>query len=98
MALEFLRRNRTEGNVVTAPGARMESDGHDEVGQALAPHPSGTFTGYCFYHEQDVYAVIATGDLLLAFGDLQDTVEGKLAVGKAVREAFARDVVPRIRG
>jgi hypothetical protein len=64
------------------------SDGHHEVDEALASHPPGTFKGYCFYHEQDVQAALETGNLRLAFGDLEDTVEGKVRVGKAVRDVF----------
>ena len=49
------------------------SDGEDEVAEVLkkikkqkAKYPKG----YCFYHEQDLHAVIDGGTLYLAFGDI----------------------------
>jgi hypothetical protein len=64
------------------------SDGLDDVAEALAPYATGKFKGYCFYHGQDVARALHEGRLLLAFGNLQNTPDGKLWVGKLVRQAF----------
>ena len=66
------------------------SDGHSDVGEVLAPHPTGTFRGYCFYHGQDLERAVHTGQLYLAYADLRDTPQGKLAIGRVVVEAFRK--------
>ena len=77
----------SQGIVALQNAGYTTSDGHEEVGDVLAPHPRGTFKGYCFYHGQDLERVVNTGQLYVAFGDLQDTQEGKLAIGRLVRDA-----------
>jgi len=79
---------RAKGIVALQNAGYTMSDGHSDVGEILAKHPTGTFKGYCFYHGQDVERVVDRHPLLIAFGDLQDTSEGKLAVGRRVCEAL----------
>lgn len=81
----------SQGIVALQNAGYTMSDGHEEVGEALAPHPRGTFRGYCFYHGQDLERAVDSGALFLAYADLRDTPEGKLTVGKIVREAFLRE-------
>jgi hypothetical protein len=80
-----------QGIVALQNAGYTMSDGHEEVGNVLAPHPRGTFRGYCFYHGQDLERAVETGQLFLAYADLRDTPEGKLAVGKIVHEAFRQE-------
>jgi len=78
----------SKGIVALQNAGYTMSDGHDDVGEVLAPHAPGTFRGYCFYHGQDLERAVHAGQLYLAYADLQDTPEGKLAIGRVVVEAF----------
>jgi len=64
------------------------SDGHDDVSQVLAELDHKSISGYCFYHGQDIEGVVAGGGLMLAFGDLANTPEGKTKVGKLICSAL----------
>lgn len=81
----------SQGIVALQNAGYTMSDGHEEVDEALDPHPRGTFNGYCFYHGQDLERAVETGQLFIAFGDLRDTPGGKLAIGRVVRDAFSAE-------
>lgn len=66
------------------------SDGYTEVAEALVEFDRGKVRGYCFYHEQDVARAVQGGGLCIAFGDSADTAEGKVAVGRFVKEQLER--------
>jgi hypothetical protein len=76
------------GVVVLQNAGNTMSDGFEEVGKVLKPHPKGTFKGYCFYHNQDLERVIETGELLLAFSDLKGNAEGKQNIAEIVTNAL----------
>jgi len=63
-------------------------DGHDDVGEIHAQHPPGTYRGYCFYHGQDLARAVAGQGLMLAFGDMKDTDEGKAAIAASIVRAL----------
>ena len=59
------------------------SDGHSDAVELLDDQPRNRYSGYCFYHGQDVERAVNNGGLFLAF----DSVNGsdKLKVGLAVK-------------
>ena len=61
------------------------SDGISDVAEVLAESDRDKVKGYCFYHEQDVERAIDGHGLMLAYGDIEDTAEGKLAVAELVK-------------
>jgi hypothetical protein len=66
------------------------SDGHEDVGQALQERGFDGIKGYCFYHGQDLERAVNGDGLLLAFGDLDDTPEGKTAVARQIVSTLQR--------
>jgi hypothetical protein len=60
------------------------SDGRDIVGIELEKRDREAVVGYCYYHAQDVERALECGGLWIAFGDLDNTPEGKVAVGRRV--------------
>lgn len=64
------------------------SDGHDEVGEIHSQMPHGTYKGYCFYHGQDLERAVIGGGLWLAYGDMKDTDEGKIAVAEIITKTL----------
>lgn len=69
------------------PGRRW-LHGLQQVRDVVASHPPGTFHGYCFYHGQDLGRAVTTGHLFLAYGDVEATTDGSIAIGKIVTQAF----------
>ncbi len=75
-----------------------KQDGWHAVLQAIEGGAASRFTGYCFFHRQDLERVINGGDLYLAFGSVQgDILSGKddddtagIDVGRRVRDALER--------
>lgn len=65
-------------------------DGHDDVGEIHAQQPPGTYRGYCFYHGQDMARAVAGQGLMLAYGDMKDTDEGKAAIAASIILALER--------
>ena len=59
-------------------------DAHNDVGEIYAQQPDGTCRGYCFYHGQDLERAVAGDGIMLAFGDMQDTDEGKAAIAALI--------------
>ncbi|MFT4240797.1 MAG: hypothetical protein QM569_00825 [Acidovorax sp.] len=60
-----------QGIIALHNAGYTQSDGYDDVSQALAEHPApDTVAGYCFYHGQDLERVLQGGGLLLSFGPL----------------------------
>jgi hypothetical protein len=64
------------------------SDGVSDVSEALAEHQAGRFSGYCFYHEQDVERALASGLLPVAFGGLDEDEKSGATIGTRVRDAL----------
>ncbi|MBI6819539.1 DUF6891 domain-containing protein [Pseudomonas syringae] len=60
------------------------SDGYSEVAQADHDAPDGHYHGYCFYHGQDVERVVEGGELMIAFGSLDDDPLKGVDVGQKV--------------
>ena len=60
------------------------SDGFTEVAEMLHQIGRGGVLGYCFYHGQDLERAVCGEGLMLAFGDLEDTQDGKIETGKIV--------------
>ena len=60
------------------------SDGFTEVAEVLQQVGRDSMRGYCFYHGQDLERAVEGEGLLLAFGDLDDTLAGKIDVGKTI--------------
>lgn len=46
------------------------------------------FKGYCFYHEQDVEAAVDLGELMIAFGDMEDDSDGSMLIGKKIKQVL----------
>lgn len=65
-------------------------DGHDDVGEIYAKQPDGTYRGYCFYHGQDMEKAVAGHGIMLAFGDMRDTDEGKAAIAELIVHTLQR--------
>jgi len=66
------------------------SDGISDVSEELEYRDRSGVKGYCFYHGQDLERAVEGGGLMLAFGDIKDTDEGKRAVGGLVAEALSK--------
>ena len=64
------------------------SDGHTDVAEAVAQAPAGHYTGYCFYHGQDVERAVAGDGVMIAFGDLANNPGRNARVGQVVSEAL----------
>ncbi len=60
------------------------SDGHQEVGEIHSKSPKETYRGYCFYHGQDLERAVAGDGIMLAFGDMKDTEDGKMKVAEII--------------
>lgn len=60
------------------------SDGFTEVAEMLHQIGRDGVRGYCFYHGQDLARAVYGEGLMLAFGDLEDTLDGKIEIGKTV--------------
>ena len=65
-------------------------DAFDDVGEIHAQQPDGTYRGYCFYHGQDLERAVAGEGIMLSFGDLQDTDEGKAAIAALIITTLQR--------
>ncbi|WP_373271016.1 DUF6891 domain-containing protein [Pseudomonas syringae] len=64
------------------------SDGYSDVAEANHEAPEGHYHGYCFYHGQDVERVVEGGELMIAFGALDDDPAQSVGVGQTVCEAL----------
>jgi len=65
------------------------SEGYADVAEAL--HERGglaNYSGYCFYHGQDVERAVDGHGLSLAFGDLDDDKAKTLRIGRAIAGAL----------
>lgn len=76
------------GICALANAGYTKSDGYADVADAVADAPDGHYTGYCFYHGQDVERAIEGHGVMLAFGDLGDDDARGMEVGQAVAEAL----------
>lgn len=65
---------RDRGFVALQNAGNTQSDGYDDVREALARAPQGN-AGYCFYHQQDLEGAIAGRGLHLAFGPIDPRQE-----------------------
>ncbi len=89
--LNALFQELNEGGIIALQNAGYTmSDGHSDVGEELQRRDRGSVKGYCFYHGQDLERAVAGAGLLLAYGDLRNTSEGKIEIGKAVKAAAER--------
>ena len=64
------------------------SDGLGDVGDMLHQIGRDNARGYCFYHGQDLERAVKGDGLMLAFGDLDDTPEGKIEIGDTVSDVM----------
>jgi len=67
-----------------------QSDGLSDVSEELTSRDRTKVRGYCFYHGQDLERAVAGSGLMLAFGDIEDTPEGKQAIGKFIVEILIK--------
>jgi len=80
-----------DGGVISLQNAGYTiSDGISDVSEELECRDRSEVKGYCFYHGQDLERAVAGDGLMLAFGDLEDTLEGRRAIGKLVAEALSK--------
>ncbi len=66
------------------------SDGHNDASEALSKQPKDRYSGYCFYHGQDMERAIDEQGLMLAFDHVEGDVPDKVKVGMAVKEELER--------
>lgn len=66
------------------------SDGLSDVSEEIGFRDRSKLKGYCFYHGQDLERAVAGSGLMLAFGDLDDTPEGRQAIGRLVVEFLSK--------
>ena len=78
------------GIVSLQNAGHTQSDGISDIAEELECRDRSKIKGYCFYHGQDLERAVAGNGLWLAFGDLDDTPEGKQAVGKLILETLAK--------
>ncbi len=64
------------------------SDGYSEVAEAIASR-GRNYTGYVFFHGQDVERAVDGHGIMLAFGDVSDDTAKSIAVGRAIIAALA---------
>lgn len=77
-----------QGICALANAGYTKSDGYSDVAEAVADAPDGHYTGYCFYHGQDVERAIEGYGVMLAFGDLGDDDARGLQVGLVIADAL----------
>jgi hypothetical protein len=67
-----------------------QSDGHTDAFEALSCAERGRYTGYCFYHGQDLERAVAGGGLMIAFNNVDGDGDpaAKTEVGRLVKEAL----------
>jgi len=75
---------RAENIVAIQNAGYTMSDGFTEVSEMLHQIGRDGIRGYCFYHGQDLERAVCGEGLMLAFGDLEDTLNGKIEIGKIV--------------
>ncbi len=66
------------------------SDGISDVAEVSVRSDREKVKGYCFYHEQDVERAVNAHGLMLAYGDIADTVRGKREIGELVKAELER--------
>ena len=77
-----------QGVCALANAGYTKSDGYADVAEAVADAPDGHYTGYCFYHGQDVERAIEGHGVMLAFGDLGDNDARGIQVGQLIANAL----------
>ena len=80
-AFETLRSNKIAA--IQNAGYTM-SDGFTEVAEMVHQIGNDGVRGYCFYHGQDLERAVTGDGLMLAFGDLDDSLDGKIEIGNIV--------------
>jgi hypothetical protein len=90
-ALDAVFEELEDAGIIALQNAGVTmSDGLSDVDAQLASRDRSAIRGYCFYHGQDLECAMADGGLRLAFGDLDDDPEQKLAIGRIVEAAFRK--------
>lgn len=77
-----------QGICALANAGYTMSDGYSDVSEAVADAPDGHYTGFCFYHGQDVERAIEGEGVMLAFGDLGDDAARSVQVGQVIVDAL----------
>ena len=77
-----------QGICALANAGYTMSEGYCEVSEAVADAPDGHYTGFCFYHGQDVERAIEGEGVMLAFGDLADDRQRSIATGQVIAGAL----------
>lgn len=77
-----------QGICALANAGYTKSDGYSDVAEAVADAPDGHYTGYCFYHGQDVERAVEGHGVMLAFGDLGDDDARGIQVGLVIADAL----------
>lgn len=78
-----------ERNILCLQNAGGEMfDGHQEASDVLSDQPGHSYTGYCFYHGQDLERAVDGGGLMIAFDHLDGDVADKVKIGHALKEAL----------
>jgi len=85
--LDLIFQTLEERGICAVPNAGYTmSEGHTEVAEAMAAAPNQHYTGYCFYHGQDIERSIDGGGIMLAFGAFSDAPEQSIAIGRVICE------------
>lgn len=77
-----------QGVCALANAGYTMSDGYSDVAEAVAQAPESHYTGFCFYHGQDVERAVEGDGVMLAFGDLADDEARSVRVGQVIAEAL----------
>ncbi|MCP5560642.1 MAG: hypothetical protein H7A55_23115 [Verrucomicrobiaceae bacterium] len=74
-------------NILCLQNAGYEmSDGHQKAFEVLSDQPGHSYTGYCFYHGQDLERALDGGGLMIAFDHVEGDVADKVRMGLALKE------------
>jgi hypothetical protein len=88
--LDMVFRDLNNAMVIALQNAGLTmSDGLGDVGSVHQQKPHGTYQGYCFYHGQDMEKAIAGEGLMLAYGDMKNTDEGKAKIAELITKTLA---------
>ena len=66
------------------------SEGEQEAFEMLSDQPDDKYSGYCFYHGQDLENAVDGGGLMIAFNYIVGKAPGQLGIGLALKEELER--------
>jgi hypothetical protein len=89
--LEKVFKTLQKQHIIVLEDAGMtKSDGLEEVEDEYedAGSEKSGIEGYCFYHGQDLEHVLKSGELWLAFGDIQGDAKRSVEIGRRIKSAL----------